>query len=134
MTFKNILKKISFSLYLASLSILLVNCTGSSDAFLEKAKEQLKQGKAREAIEYLNQAIDKDPNNAKAFNMRGAANFELKDFTTALLDYEQAIKLDPNNYQPYFNRASVKMEKSDWEGAFQDCSKAITIQPDTAEL
>lgn len=113
---------------------LLIGCTGSSEAFLEKAKEQLQKGNAKDAVGYLNQAIDKDPENASAFNMRGAANFELKDYSNALLDYEKAIKLDPKDYKPYFNRASVKMEKSDWEGALSDCTKASEIQPDTAEI
>jgi tetratricopeptide (TPR) repeat protein len=113
---------------------LLIGCTGSSEAFLDKAKQQLQKGNAKDAIGYLNQAIDKDPENARAFNMRGAANFELKDYANALLDYEKAIKLDPKNYKPYFNRASVKMEKSDWEGALNDCMKASEIQPDTAEI
>ncbi len=114
--------------------LLFIGCTGSSEAFLDKAKEQLQKGNAKDAISYLNQAIDKDPENAKAFNMRGAANFELKDYANALLDYEKAIKLDPKDYKPYFNRASVKMEKSDWEGALSDCIKAAKIQPDTAEI
>jgi tetratricopeptide (TPR) repeat protein len=114
--------------------LLLTACTGSSEAFLNKAKEQLQKGNPKDAVGYLNQAIDKDPENAKAFNMRGAANFELKDYANALLDYEKAIKLDPKDYKPYFNRASVKMEKADWEGALEDCKKASEIQPDTAEI
>ena len=114
--------------------LLFTACTGSSEAFLDKAKEQLQKGNAKDAVGYLNQAIDKDPENFRAFNMRGAANFELKDYANALLDYEKAIKLAPKDYKPYFNRASVKMEKSDWEGALDDCTKAAEIQPDTAEI
>ena len=114
--------------------LLLIGCTGSSEAFIDKAKEQLQKGNAKEAVQYLNQAIDKDPTNARAFNMRGAANFEVKDYANALLDYEQAIKIDPKDYKPYFNRASVRMEKSDWEGALIDCTKAAEIQPDSAGI
>ena len=79
-------------LLLTAHNLLLTSCTGSSEAFLDKAKEQLQKGNAKDAVGYLNQAIDKDPENAKAFNMRGAANFELKDYANALLDYEKAIK------------------------------------------
>lgn len=122
-----------FLLFITSF-LWLTACTSSSEAFLEKAKEQLQKGNAKEAVEYLNQAIDNDPENAKAFNMRGASYFELKDFANALLDYEKAINLNPADYKPYFNRASVKMEKSDWEGAFNDCTKAAEIQPDTSEI
>ncbi len=122
-----------YSLLITVISSLLISCTGSSEAFIEKAKEQMLKGKAQEAIPFLNKAIDKDPTNPKAFNMRGAAYFELKDYVNASLDYEKVMQLDPKDYRPYFNRASIKMEKSDWEGALTDCNKSIEIQPDTVE-
>ena len=122
-----------YCLLITVICSLLINCTGSSEAFIEKAKEQMIKGKAQEAIPFLNKAIDKDPNNPQAFNMRGAAYFELKDYVNASLDYEKVMQLDPKDYRPYFNRASIKMEKSNWEGALSDCNKAIAIQPDTVE-
>ena len=33
--------------------------------------------------------------NAEAFNSRGVAYFELKEYANATLDYDQAIKLSP---------------------------------------
>ena len=126
-------QSIIYYLLLTAYCSLLTACTGSSEAFIEKAKEQMMKGKAQEALPFLNKAIDKDPSNPKAFNMRGAAYFELKDYVNASLDYEKVMQLDPKDYRPYFNRASIKMEKSDWEGALTDCSKAIKIQSDTAD-
>lgn len=123
----------NYCLLLTVICSLLTACTGSSEAFIEKAKEQMIKGKPTEALPFLNKAIDKDPTNPKAFNMRGAAYFELKDYVNASLDYEKVMQLDPKDYRPYFNRASIKMEKSNWEGALTDCSKAIEIQPDTAD-
>ena len=123
-----------YGLLITVICSLFISCTGSSEAFIGKAKEQMIKGKAQEAIPFLNKAIDKDPRNPKAFNMRGAAYFELKDYVNASLDYEKVMQLDPKDYRPYFNRASIKMEKSDWEGALVDCSKAIEIQADTADI
>ena len=89
---------VCYTLLIAQCSILIA-CTGSSEAFIEKAKEQMMKGKAQEALPFLNKAIDKDPTNPKAFNMRGAAYFELKDYVNALLDYEKVMKLDPKDYR-----------------------------------
>ena len=89
-----------FSLTLSVCLQLFASCTGSAEAFIEKAKVTLQKGNAKEAIEYLNEAIDKDASSAAAFNMRGAAYLELKDYPNALLDYEQAIKLNPQDYKP----------------------------------
>lgn len=126
-------KLIVYCLLITANCLLFTSCTGSSEAFIEKAKEQMVKGKPAEALPFLNNAIDKDPDNPKAFNMRGAAYFELKDYTNALMDYEKVMQLDPKDYRPYFNRASIRMEKSDWEGALSDCNKAVAIQPDTVE-
>jgi tetratricopeptide (TPR) repeat protein len=101
-------KKIALSMIFPVLMGWMTACTGSAEAFLEKAKGELQKGKAKEAIEYLNQAIDKDAQSAAAFNMRGAAYFELKDYTNALLDYEQAIKLDASNYKPFLTVPLLK--------------------------
>ncbi len=111
-----------------------VACSGSSDALLEQGRKALRQGNPREAIESLNLAIQADEENARAFNVRGVAHFELKDYPSALLDYDQAIKLHPNWYQPYFNRARLRVEQSDWESALKDFSEAVSRQPDSSEV
>jgi tetratricopeptide (TPR) repeat protein len=113
--------------------LFIVACTGAAEAFLEKAKPLMEAGKPKDALPYLNQAIEKDPTNARAFNMRGAAYFELKDYTNANLDFEKAIVLDTSLYLPYFNRATMLMEQQNWEAAIADLTKAIEIQGDTSE-
>ncbi len=131
---KKIHKICIFSLTLSVCLQFFASCTGSAEAFIEKAKVTLQKGNAKEAVAYLNEAIGKDASNAAAFNMRGAAYFELKDYPNALLDYEQAIKLNPQDYKPYFNRASIKMEQSNWQGALDDCTKAIELSANNAVL
>ena len=85
-------------------SLLLNSCQNSSETYLEKGKGLLREGKLREGIGYLNQAIEKDLDNAEAFNTRGVAYFELKEYPNAMLDFRQAINIDPQLYRPYFNR------------------------------
>jgi len=93
----------------------------------------MKEGKFREAIEPLNMAIDADADNVEAFNTRGVAYFELKEYGNALLDYEQAMKLEPDFYRPYYNRALLKLAQNDQAAALKDYSDAIRLAPDTAK-
>lgn len=109
-------------------------CSGSSDALLEQGRKALSEGNPREAIESLNLAIQANDKNARAFNARGVAYFELKDYTNALLDYERAAQLQPEWYQPYFNRARLRVEQRDWESALKDFSEAVSRQPDSSEV
>ena len=72
---------IAFSALLFCFSVFLLQaCSDSSDAFLNKGKALLREGKPREATEYINKAIEKDLSNAEAFNTRGVAYYELKEY------------------------------------------------------
>ena len=106
-------------------------CT-SSEARLAEARSLMRQGKFREALTPLNQAVEADNQNAQAFVARGVAYFELKEYANALLDYEQAQKLQPDFYQPYYNRALLKTAQGDTDGAIKDYSEAIRFAPDTS--
>ena len=59
--------------------IFLFACSQSSDAFLKKGKDLMREGKTRDAIEFINKAIEKNISNAEAFNLRGVAYYELKE-------------------------------------------------------
>ncbi|GAA4459970.1 hypothetical protein GCM10023189_34390 [Nibrella saemangeumensis] len=110
---------------------ILTACT-SSDQYIGQARTLMQQGKHREAIQALNKAIEADDDNVEAFNMRGVAYFELKEYANAQLDYEQAIKLKPDFYRPYYNRALLRTAQSNTDAALKDYSEAIRLAPDTS--
>jgi len=86
---------------------IVFGCGASSQELVEKARLAMKEQKFEEAILLLNKAIDRNAQNADAFNARGVALFELGKYNDAMLDYKQAIELAPKNYRPYFNRAEL---------------------------
>ena len=112
-------------------SLFIVSCN-SSDKYVEQGRVYLKEGKFREAVQVLNQAIEADDANSEAFNSRGVAYFELKEYANAALDYDQAIKLKPDFYRPYYNRGLLKVAQNDLTGALKDYSDAIRLTPDTS--
>jgi tetratricopeptide (TPR) repeat protein len=116
------------------LILLLVACSQSSEAFLDKGRELMREQKFTEAVGFLNKSIEKDATNAEAFNARGVAHYELKQYKEAQMDYARAIELRPDFYKPYYNRARVKTTQRDLPGALKDYSEAIRLQPDSADL
>lgn len=66
----------------------------------------LQAHKNDEALVYLNNAIQKDPNNAQYFFARGCLN-ESTSFEDAKADYEKAISLDPKHFGATYNLAIV---------------------------
>lgn len=119
--------------FIVHCSLLLVLACTSSDDYLDQGRALLREGKSREALAPLNQAVEADADNAEAFNTRGVAYFELKEYNNALLDYEQALKLKPDFYRPYYNRALLKTTQGDVQAALSDYSEAIRLAPDTAK-
>jgi tetratricopeptide (TPR) repeat protein len=87
----------------------------------------------KEAIQKCNQAIELNPKNADAYNLRGVIKYKLSDYRGAIQDYSKAIELNPNDTNAYFCRAnSESMLKDYWPAALKDFSKAIELNPNDA--
>jgi tetratricopeptide (TPR) repeat protein len=119
---------------LSSFALGFQACSFSSEDMYEKGKTLMSEGKFRDALPYLNKAIDRDNGNYEALNARGVVYYELKEYTNALLDYEQALKLKPDYYRPYYNRALLKVAQNDAQGALKDYAEAIRLDARNAEI
>jgi serine/threonine protein kinase len=93
------------------------------------AGDKSDQGKNKEALEDVNNAIALDPNYADSYNRRGYIRKDLGDIQGAIEDYNNAITLDPNFFKPYYNRAIARTDLGDKENAIADFNKAIELNP-----
>ena len=90
--------------------------------------EESKKGNTNNAIIYLNEAIEIEPNDVRFYISRGTFK-EHKNCEDAIEDYTKAIEIDTNYHFAYFNRARVKCKLGDYQGAIEDYSKIIEINP-----
>ena len=86
------------------LTLLLVASACTSYSHTERPSTQLafgtdvaKEGHWREAAFRFEQAIAKDPSNARAHNNLAVAMEANGDFARALVEYKKALELEPNN-------------------------------------
>jgi len=86
--------------------------------------------KPNQAVDYLNKAIQKNPNFAEAYNNRGNAYRDLNQLQKALSDYNQAISLKPNYVQAYNNRGNIYYEFKNYKLAVRDYNRSINLKPD----
>ena len=61
---------------------------------------------------------------AEAYESRGNAKDELKDYKGAIADYAKAIALNPEFAEAYYNRGASKYKLQDLQGACEDWNKA----------
>lgn len=119
-------------------------------------------GNTEKAREYINMAMQNDPNNAQFLVIRGTLSQEMKDKTAAEADFNRAIEIDPNNYDAiyglgalYINSAADTLEWADknipptdftayekYQEIAKDCQtkalpyleKALTIKPNDIQV
>ena len=96
----------------------------------------LKANDEEDALAQIEKMVDVgNPNLTKAelaeqYLQRGNAYFNLKEYESAIEDYEKTIELNPENVAAYFNRGILYFEQGKYELAIKDYEKAIQLNPD----
>jgi hypothetical protein len=106
--------------------------TGKDDDWNAKAVALWKDDQytdAKKAISYLGQAIKSDPKLAEAYNNRGNAYRETKQYANAIRDYNKAIALNANFSLAYTNRGNIYYDQRNYQGAIKDYNKSISLDP-----
>jgi len=128
-------KKSKSTVNLADKKSVAPHNSGDSD-WSQKAMAQWTGDKYKDpgaAINYWNHAISSKQNTASAYNNRGLAYHELKQYQKAINDYSQAIKLDPKYAAAYNNRGNSYYELSEYQLALQDFNQSLKLKPKYAK-
>jgi hypothetical protein len=85
------------------------------------------------AIEYWDHAISQKQNTAKAYNNRGLAHYDLKQYQKAIKDYDQAIKQDSGYVAAFNNRGNSYYELAEYQRALTDFKQSLQLEPNYAK-
>jgi len=102
----------------------------------QKAMALWQNGKYKnpnKAIEYWGHAISQKQNTAKAYNNRGLAYYDLKQYQKAIKDYNQAIKQDHGYVAAFNNRGNSYYELADYQRALTDFNQSLQLKPNYAK-
>jgi tetratricopeptide (TPR) repeat protein len=66
---------------------------------------------------------------ARAFNNRGIAYRDKRDYDRAIQDLDEAIRLDPNNAFAFNNRCFARAIVNRFQGAVADCNESLRLRP-----
>ena len=92
--------------------------------------DSLSRTKPQEAVRYCSQALEVDPENGAALNLRGNAYVFLAEYTKAIADFSSAIRLAPDNPEAYRFRARAYAAQHRDRLALADFDRAIMLAPD----
>lgn len=100
-------------------------------AGLEEGNEMAKKGDYPHALEALNQAIVKSPNNPRAYKIRGHIYYAMGDYQKSLEDLNHVVELTPKNPTSYTDRAIVHSVLHHHSQALSDVEIALKLNPDS---
>jgi lipoprotein NlpI len=123
-----------------NLIALLIAVLGFVGASLAQSDDHAKQCAAASAgsdfdlvILHCTSAIESgqlsDQELADAFNERGLAHYNKRDYDTAIRDYDRALSLQPKIASALVRRAKAYQEKRHYEGALADYESATQMDP-----
>ena len=87
----------------------------------------------KKAVDYWGRAIRSKQNTAEAYNNRGLAYHELKQYDKAIKDYNQAIRLAPAQVTAYNNRGNSYYDIDEYQLALADFNQSLKRKPDYAK-
>ena len=102
----------------------------NAEDLINKAK-LLSNGKQytdqKKAIEYLNNAIKREPKNAETYTKRGAAYINLGQYQQAIEDFNKAIGLKQDYANAYNNRGTAYLSQGNKGLGCSDAQKACAL-------
>lgn len=105
---------------------------GNNVDWYAKAVALWKDGKytdPNKAKSYWDRAIATTPKVAEAYNNRGLAFYNLKQYQEAIEDFSQSIQMKPKYAEAYNNRGNAYYELDQYEKARADFDQSIKIKP-----
>jgi tetratricopeptide (TPR) repeat protein len=113
-------------IYILSISLLLSSCDfKTAEDYYDLAYELEEQGKYKEAIVFLDKAIEKKPDLKPALLNRGADKSVLNDYSGAIKDYELILKYDSDNTLALMNIGNNYKRLKDYKKSVEFYTEAL---------
>ncbi len=120
----------TYALFLAAFALRCGFCCAADPPSLaDQGSDALLKGDWNGALAKLNEALQRDPNNARAHFLRSCAKMELGMIDPAIADVTRAIELGPPKATAYSNRGALYYLKGEMARAIADYDQAIRLAP-----
>jgi tetratricopeptide (TPR) repeat protein len=113
-----------------ALPILLSQIT--SEDYILQPNQPIFRSDVQRVVTDLDWLIRMYPYDPLAFNARGHARANARDYQGAIADFDQSIRMRPNFALAYYNRGLARSNLQDYAGAMADFDQAIRLQPEFA--
>jgi tetratricopeptide (TPR) repeat protein len=106
----------------------------STEDIFANVQQKIDRSEYTNALIDLNWLIQVEPQNAKAFCMRGLVLGKLGDASSAIKDLNQAQFLEPQNPEIRIGRGKIRVEIGDAQGAIADFNELLREYPSNSAI
>lgn len=107
--------------------------TALGEAYVKLGQKSIDNRDAQAASQYLNSAMEVDPQNAMAFSEMGALSILMGDYNSCLKYLNHAAALNPNLEEAFANRGGCLSALGRFSEALSDLNRAIELNSERAE-
>lgn len=101
----------------------------NKDGVITTADSLYNAGQFELAIQHYTKAIKVNDQNEYAFNARGLAKVEMKEYYEAIADFSKALEINPKASTSRNNIGLAKYYLGDQAGAIKDYTRALELEP-----
>jgi tetratricopeptide (TPR) repeat protein/tRNA A-37 threonylcarbamoyl transferase component Bud32 len=87
----------------------------------------------RQALQAFEEAIELQPDFARAYHDRGMVRRVFRKFDLAVEDFDRALELDPTHAPSFHQRGLTRRDLGDWSGTLDDCTEALRLDEDLVD-
>lgn len=130
------MNKFLIALFVAAVLAAILNVCVYADELRDirfKVTDLIYEEKPQEAINVINSALRKYPDDAELYVSRAIAKDDLNQKQSAIEDLNKAIKLNPKSDDAYYWRAAIKEDLNNVQSAKQDISACLRINPNNGD-
>ena len=105
----------------------------SLDAYFSLGNAYARQGKAAQAIDAYEKALEINPNHAATLSNLGVAYYQQGQFAQAKSMFEKALSVKENDAATHYLLGAVLLQMGDLTVAEKSFARALELQPDLPE-
>ena len=106
----------------------------NKEDLLKLADSYVEEDDLPKALEYCNQAIQKESKNDLLYYKRGEINYVFEQYLEAIQDFTKALDIYSNDSDCLYMRGVCKYKLGFDAWALEDLEKGLTISPDDSEI
>jgi len=110
-------------------SVSLVEADQDIDELINKGVQLFNSEQYEEALSYLNEVLEKDPDNLQALNAKGAVFVKIERYEEALTYFDKILEMDPSNVDALNNKVVTLGKLDRGNEAAQYVQRVLELDP-----